>query len=239
MSDQKIESDQPLKARYPAIEQALRHKESIQALQASCAGGQLLSSSNSSSNINVLGGSNLQQKWCKERTRIGTDCLSQSDTSIISRSNNCKQQQLSAEFVLIRSWRQQRQEAASVIVRAVRDWLGRRKAQQQVLCSHLQWLKGKRIWGTWRQQLAQQQLVHRELQAMQAAFAKVLENPWHASARGFDANKVYQEEGPYRVAAAYHDWRTRGVVLLAWAQQVLGCRLMGSQHTVRQAVVPM
>lgn len=236
MSDQQIQSDQSLKVRYPAIEQALRHKESIKALQESCAGGQLQSSSNSRS-ISAIRRSNLQQKWSKERTKIGPDCLRQSNTIFISHPHPCKREQLSAELELIRSWRQQRQEAASVIVRAVRDWLGRRKAQQQVLCSHLQWLKAKRIWGAWRQQLAQQQLVHLELQAMQTAFAKVLANPWHAGARGFDANKVYQEEGPYRVAAAYHDWRTRGVVLLAWAQQVLGCRTRGVQHAVPMAVI--
>jgi hypothetical protein len=108
-----------------------------------------------------------------------------------------------------------------------------------VLCSHLQWLKGKRVWDAWRQQLAQQQLVHRKLQAMQAAFAQAAAHPWHAGARGFDANKVYQEEGPYRVAAAFHDWRTRGVVLFAWAQHVLGCRSMAVQHAAPRAVISM
>lgn len=223
MSSDQSMSDQPRKQHYQAIERALKRKESIKSLQDSCT-----SIRDSLSCVDIRSSSNLQQKWCKLLKDHGSaqECLRLVEaTSLQSyKTPLCKRDQLSAELELIRSWRQQRQDAASTIVRAARDWLGRRKAQQQVFSSHLQWLKMRRIFGSWRQQLAQQQQVDRELQAMQATFAHAVVTPWQAGARGFDAHILYQEGGPYCVAAAYHDWRKKGLVLLAWAQHVLGCR---------------
>jgi hypothetical protein len=157
-----------------------------------------------------------------------SDCSQQPDNISVSHPLELSQQdKLAVELLHVRSWRQQRQDAANVIASAVRGWLQRLKVQQQVLRSHLQWLKARRVLTAWRQQAAQRRQVHKELADMQAAFSSAVANAWHAEAYGFDASSICQEEGVYCVAAAYCDWRLKGIVLLSWAQQVLGRRPRG------------
>lgn len=161
---------------------------------------------------------------CRRSSTV-SNCSQQPDTSSIVYPVELSQQdKLAAELLHIRSWRQQRQAAANVIASAVKDWLQRLKVQQQVLHSHLQWLKAKRVLTDWRQQAAQRRQVHNELDGMQTAFSRAVADAWHAEAYGFDASSICRDEGVYGVAAAYCDWRLKGMVLLAWAHEVLGHR---------------
>jgi len=133
-----------------------------------------------------------------------------------------QQSGLAAELEHVRSWRQRRQDAARIIVATARGWLQRRSLQQQAWHDQLLWLKTHRMLLAWQQQAAQRQRVREKLAARQAAFRRAVSKAWDAEAFGFNAMKVCLDEGPYSVAAAYQDWRLKGIVLLAWAQLVLG-----------------
>jgi hypothetical protein len=128
---------------------------------------------------------------------------------------------LAQEILHIRSRRQQRQDAANIITAAAKDWLQRQKVQQQIFQDHLQCLKALRILSAWRGQVAQRQQIRAELAARRAAFTAAVADAWHAGARGFHASRVCMEAGPYGVAAAFHEWRFKGMLLLAWAELVL------------------
>lgn len=209
---------------YQAIEAVLSRRESITALQARCTAQQRVSSDQqqlySTGNRAAKTVSSIQAPY--EQQCTVSDCSQQADNNIIQvPADVTKQHKLSAELLQIRNWRQQRQEAAKVIAAAVKDWLQRQKVQQQLYHNHLQWLKARRVLRAWQQQAQQHRQIAKELTAMQAAFSRALADARHAESHGFHATRICQQEGRYAVAAAYCEWRLRGTVLLAWAQQVL------------------
>jgi hypothetical protein len=213
---------------YEALETVLHRKATIIALQARCGFVQHGAASNQQQSSASRGpqqqaASHGCQGQPSRDVRKPSDCTQQPDNNSITHPPELSQQdKLAAELLHIRSWRQQRQDAANAIASAVKDWLQRLKAQQQVLRSHLQWLKARRVLTAWREQAAQRRQVHGELADMQADFSRAVTDAWHAETYGFAASSICQEEGVYGVAAAYCKWRLKGMVFLAWAHQVLG-----------------
>lgn len=218
---------------YPAVDLVLQRRGSISALQSRCSmhnySIQHYDSLQPSSGLLVQGAASTPGPRVHDIMDAVAGSDNSSDHALVQESMaqklSClpqRQSGLATEIEHVRSWRQRRQDAARIIVAAARGWLQRRAQQQQARQDQLLWQKAQRMLLAWQQQAAQRQRVREKLAARQAVFRRAVSNAWDAEASGFNAMKVCLNEGPYSVAAAYQDWRLKGIVLLAWAQLVLG-----------------